>query len=123
MENDIVNDNEVEEYKYNCDSCGFKCRFKSQWEIHIETELHKTGKKKKRSDCKDPYKCDKCNYKTKNIFSFEQHKLNEHASREEREKEFKYYCKYCDFGTYSNDLINTHNKTEKHKKQIMRQKK
>lgn len=46
MENNIDNENETEEYKYNCDSCGFKCKFNSQWEKHIETELHKTGKKK-----------------------------------------------------------------------------
>jgi hypothetical protein len=114
-------ENKMEEYKYNCNICKFKCNYKSQWEIHIETELHKTGKKKKRSDCKNPYKCEKCNYVTKNIFTFKQHMLNEHSTKKEREEGFKFYCKYCDFGTFSSDLISTHNETEKHRKQIMRQ--
>jgi len=122
MENSIDSENEIEEYKYTCDSCGFKCKFKSQWEKHIETELHKTGKKKKRSDCKAPLKCNKCDYKTKNTITFKKHTLNEHATKKEREDEFKYYCKYCDFGTFSNDTMDIHNNTGKHKKQIMRQK-
>jgi len=35
-----------ENIKFNCEKCGFKCRFESQWIKHIETELHKTGIKK-----------------------------------------------------------------------------
>ena len=83
-----------ENIKFNCEKCGFKCRFESQWIKHIETELHKTGIKKKRSDIKEPYKCDKCLYETKNIVVFKQHKLTEHGTKEEREKEFKFYCKF-----------------------------
>lgn len=119
----MENNDEIEKkYKYNCDSCGFKCNYNSQWKIHIETELHKTGKKKKRSDCKAPLKCDICDYKTKNTITFKKHKLNEHGTKTEREENFKYYCKYCDFGTFSNDTMNIHNNTKKHKKQIIRQK-
>ena len=55
-------DNKV---KYDCDKCNFKCKFESQWKKHIDTELHKTGIKKTRSDTKEPYKCDKCLYETK----------------------------------------------------------
>ena len=51
------------------------------------------------------------------------HKLNEHATKEEREKEFKYYCFNCDFGTFSKDTMDVHNNTEKHKKSILRIKK
>ena len=50
-------------------------------------------------------------------------KLNEHSTREEREKEFKYYCSYCNFGTFSVDLFNKHNLTEKHKNFILQIKK
>jgi len=90
--------------------------YESQWNKHIITELHKTGFKKKRSDIKEPYKCEKClYYKTKNLYTFKQHVLNEHSTKEEREKGFKYYCKYCDFGTYSKDIMNDHNNREKHK--------
>ena len=89
------------EHKFNCEKCNFKCQYESQWKNHTDTELHKTGVKKKRSDIKEAYTCDKCEYKTKNIYTFKQHVLNEHGTKEERLKEFKYYCKYCDFGTYS----------------------
>jgi len=34
--------------KYNCEKCGFKCKYESQWIKHIDTELHKTGIKKKK---------------------------------------------------------------------------
>ncbi len=29
--------------------------------------------------------------------------------QKKQEKEFKYYCEYCDFGTLSNDTFNLHN--------------
>lgn len=48
------------------------------------------------------------------------HVLNKHASLEEREKQFKYYCKLCDFGTFSKDTIEVHNNSEKHKLSVSR---
>jgi len=82
--------------------------------------LHKTGKRKKRSDYKEPYECEQCDYKTKNKTTFKQHVLNEHADKKTREKKFKYYCKYCDIGTFSIDVINNHYESKKHKKYIKR---
>jgi hypothetical protein len=49
-----------------------------------------------------------------------QHKLNEHSSNEQREKEFKYYCKNCNYGSISIDLFNKHLNTNKHNKNIKR---
>lgn len=98
-----------------CEKCNFSSRFKSHWDKHIETDLHKTGKRKQRIDIKEAYKCDKCEYKTKNIITFKKHKLNSHADKDMRSKEFKYYCKYCDFGTFSENLMKTHEDTKKHK--------
>jgi hypothetical protein len=48
----------------------------------------------------------------------DQHKLNEHATKEEREKGFVYYCKICDFGTFSVDLYKAHTENKKHKKRV-----
>jgi len=48
--------------------------------------------------------------------ALKQHKLNEHGSLAEREKEFMYYCKLCDFGTFSKDTYNIHLNTNKHKR-------
>ena len=101
--------------KYNCINCNFKCNTKARWDAHINTELHKTGQRKKRSDTKEPYKCEHCEYKSKNLTTFKMHKLNYHSSVEEKEKEFKYYCKECDYGCFYEEAINKHNNTIKHK--------
>jgi len=101
--------------KYNCDKCNFNCNTKARWEAHINTELHKTGQRKKRSDFKDPFKCEDCEYTTKNISIMKIHKLNKHSPKEEREKEFKHYCKFCDYGSFSLDSFNLHINTIKHK--------
>ncbi len=106
---------EEKKYKYNCDNCSFYCNEISKWEKHIETEKHKTGKRKTRSDYEGPYKCEKCNYENINKIAYIQHKLNSHSTIDIREKEFKYYCKLCDFGTFSDKAIKKHNLTEKHK--------
>ena len=102
-------------YKFVCEKCNYKCKFESHWNNHINTELHKTGQRKIRSDLKEAFKCDNCDYKTKNITTLKQHKLNEHSTIQEREKEFKFYCNSCNYGTFSIDLFNRHNNTEKHK--------
>lgn len=105
---------EQDSYKYSCDKCGFYCQFKSLWDKHVDTELHKTGKRKKRYDCKDPYKCTECDHETRNIVTHKKHILNAHSNKETRKKEFKFYCDYCDFGTFSKNTYETHNKTKRH---------
>ncbi len=108
------------QYKYLCEKCNFKANIKSRWENHIKTELHKTGDKKKRSDYKEPHICNNCDFTSKNITNLKQHYLNLHGSLKERETEFKFYCKLCDYGTFSIDLFNKHNNTDKHNKNIIR---
>jgi hypothetical protein len=102
------------ENKYKCEQCNYECKYLAQWNIHIDTVLHKTGKRKKRTDTKEPFKCENCDYKTKNNTTMKTHKLTEHSNKKERNKEFKYYCKYCDFGTFSKDIMERHNNTQKH---------
>jgi len=104
-----------EEYKFKCEKCNYYTKYESHWKLHINTVLHQTGRRKKRSDTKEEHKCEKCNYKSKNIINLKQHKLNEHGTKEEREKEFKYYCEYCDIGSFSIDIMERHKNTEKHK--------
>ena len=101
--------------KYNCEKCVFSCNTKARWEAHIKTILHITGVKKKRSDYKNPFKCEICNYETKNIITLKAHKLNNHSTIEEKKKEFKYYCECCDFGSFYENFITLHNQTTKHK--------
>jgi hypothetical protein len=106
----------IESSKYNCEQCNYGCNNVSLWKKHINTEKHKTGKIKKRSDYGGPYICDKCEYETINKFTFLQHKLNEHANKEERENGFKYYCKLCDIGTFGKNLYERHTLSQRHKK-------
>ncbi len=101
--------------KYNCEQCGYKTNLKSRWTVHINTELHKTGQRKKRSDCKEPVKCEHCDYKTKNNTSMKKHILNKHSDKDKREENFIFYCKFCDFGCFYVDIIKQHNETTKHK--------
>lgn len=112
-----------EKSKYICEKCKFESNIKSRWNAHINTELHKTGKRKKRIDIKEPFKCNNCEYQTKNKTLLIQHQLNAHADIKERQKKFRYYCKNCDYGTFSIDLYNRHIETDKHKKSIIRHKK
>jgi hypothetical protein len=102
-------------FKYYCEKCDLGCNIISRWEAHIKTEKHLTGQRKKRSDYKKPHKCDKCDYETKNITTMKMHKLNYHSDKEERENEFKYYCKECDYGCFYEEIINKHYETTKHK--------
>jgi hypothetical protein len=103
---------------YNCEKCNFSCHYIGGWNKHINTEIHKTGQRKKRSDYKEPYKCEICDYITKNKNQLLQHTLNEHSNKEERKEKFKYYCELCDFGNVSKDLYNQHINTKKHKNKI-----
>ena len=111
----IDNNNLIKEYKYNCEKCNYKCQFECQWIKHCDTVLHKTGERKKKDNYKQPQKCKDCDYITKNTALMKKHILNEHSKKEEREKGFKYYCSYCDFGTFSKVTIETHKNTNKHK--------
>ena len=64
-------------------------------------------------------KCEHCDHKSKNKTMLKTHILNNHKTQEEREREreknFKYYCKMCDFGTFAINTLNVHYNTKKHK--------
>ena len=106
----------TESYKYICEKCNYNCNIISLWNKHINTELHITGIKKIRSDYKGDKKCNECDYIGKTINNLIEHNLNKHSTIEKREQEFNYYCKLCDYGTLSKDLINKHYDTKKHKR-------
>ena len=105
-------------YKYICENCNFKCNAESTWDIHCNTQKHKTGKNKKRSDFAGPHKCNKCKYESPNKINMLRHELKYHSTKEEREKGYKYYCKVCDYGTFSEDCFKKHKLTTKHEKMI-----
>ena len=102
-------------YKFICEKCNYKCNYKSIWNKHCGTELHKTGKRKTRYDKKINEKCPDCDHTTASNTNMKQHKLNYHSTEEEREKQFKHYCKLCKFGTFAKKQYDNHLNTKKHK--------
>ncbi len=102
-------------YKHFCEKCDYKCNYESQWTKHCETILHKTGKRKERTDKKNIGKCKDCEYYSENNTNMTKHILNKHSTKLERKEKFKYYCEICDFGTFSKKTIENHNNSEKHK--------
>lgn len=104
-------------YKYNCEKCDYHTNTESAWNIHINREKHKTGKNKRRSDAHEgSYKCEKCGYETLNYTVHLQHQLNNHSTIEERRLGYRYYCESCDYGAFYEEIINHHNKSEKHRR-------
>jgi len=102
--------------KYVCKECKYETNYKSQWNNHINTTLHKTGKRKTRSDRKCPLKCPHCDHKINNNTNMRLHMLNHHSTPDERRKGFTYYCEYCDFGTFGESNYNKHANTRRHKR-------
>ena len=105
---------------YKCEKCNYETKYLSSLNKHLKSELHKTGIRKIRIDTKPPHKCIKCEYSSKNIIMFKQHMLNLHGTLEERKIGFNFYCEICDYGTFSVDLFNNHNESNKHKKYMER---
>ena len=106
----------VENKIKHCEKCNNTFKSNTHYLIHCETELHKTGKRKTRTDRKEELQCNICNiYKTKQKSTMKLHILNNHTSIDEKKKQFTYYCECCDFGILSESRYNNHLKTKKHK--------
>ena len=102
---------------YHCDKCNVTCISKASWERHINTAKHKTGKRAVRSDKKrESNKCPHCDYESNNNLTMKNHIMSRHKTRQEREKECPFYCKYCDFGTFHQKIYDIHLNSTKHKK-------
>jgi hypothetical protein len=85
---------------------------------HLNSDLHITGKRKKRSDIKDYHECIECNYKTKQITNLKLHILNKHKTKKERSKIFPFYCKICDVGKMKQCDYESHINSRKHKNMV-----
>lgn len=106
----------MDKSKYYCEKCNYSTNLKNSWKQHCETTLHKTGKRKVRKDKLDKeYKCEKCDYISKNKNNYLTHILNNHSTKEEKKKGFKYYCESCDFGVFVKSMFDKHLATNKHK--------
>ena len=102
------------EQKYNCEKCQYNCYYLSEWNKHLSSKKHNGEKRKERNDKFLEDKCKFCDYKPSKTINMKLHYLNNHATKEERQKEFKYYCDKCDFGCFINILFIRHLETQKH---------
>ena len=109
----------MSQYKYYCEKCNYGTDIKNSMNLHHKSTLHLTGEAGKRNiktdEEKKIYKCTECDFESKNKNNFMVHKLNKHSTKDERKKEFKYYCELCDFGVLSKSLYDKHLETSTHK--------
>lgn len=99
--------------KFFCEHCNYGTDVLGCYKQHLETTLHKTGKRKERSD-KKIYKCYKCIFENDNKTSYMNHILNNHSTVEERKQTFPHYCECCDFGAFIKSVLDIHLNTRKH---------
>jgi DNA-directed RNA polymerase subunit RPC12/RpoP len=78
----------MEQKEYVCEKCNYKTAFKSSYDQHLETELHKTGKRKTRTDKKILDKCPHCEYASKINTDMQTHIILKHMTEEEQKKNF-----------------------------------
>ena len=103
-------------FPYQCEKCNFHCKFKSEYERHCNTEIHKTGKRGGKKN-KVSYLCQICKlYEGSCNTNLKNHILINHKTKEDREKEYPNYCKICDYGSFSKKMFDKHLGTKKHNK-------
>jgi len=102
------------EQKYNCEKCQYRCNYVSEWSQHLTTKKHTDEKRKERSDKTLEDKCKFCDYKPTKTTNQKLHYLNKHATKEERQNGFPFYCDNCDFGCFVSILFERHLETQKH---------
>lgn len=105
----------MDTFKFFCEKCNYGTNLKSSFNQHNNTTLHLTGVRKPKEKKEHKiYKCDKCNYTSKNVNNYLTHTLNNHDTIENRKKSFKYYCTICDFGVFTESLYKKHVSTKSH---------
>jgi len=116
IQNNFRHKQMLKKFPYQCEKCNFKCKYKSEYERHCTSILHKTGKRGVKKN-KVNRVCQFCKlYEASCNTNLKNHILINHKTAEEREKEYPNYCKTCDYGSFSKKLFDKHLATKKHKK-------
>src|SRR5437868_2331396 len=100
--------------EYICSKCDFKTLMKCNYDAHLKTEFHKTGKRKTRTDKKVPDKCPHCEYITTVSTSMQTHILR-HMPEDEQKTKSKFYCDDCKIGFLHKSQYDYHIISLKHK--------
>lgn len=106
----------LKKFPYQCEKCNYECKFKSEYDRHCNSELHKTGKRGIKKN-KVNRVCQICKlYEASCNTNMKNHILINHKTSKDREKEYPNYCKTCDYGSFSKKIFDKHLTTKKHKK-------
>ena len=105
----------IKKFKYSCKKCDYFTNDKCYLIRHKKTNKHKNIDTP-RSDKKMPDKCESCSYVPTSYMIYRRHKLTEHSSKEQREKDFTYYCKACDFGCFNKSGYIVHTESKRHQR-------
>jgi hypothetical protein len=106
-------------YKYYCQKCNYGTDIRYSLIQHNETELHKTGQRRKKPiKKKESFQCADCDFKSTNKNNYLTHKLNKHSNKEERNLLFKFYCETCDFGVFTETSYDKHKNTLRHNNRL-----
>ena len=106
----------MNEFKYYCEKCEYKTNSNFLYKQHCRTKIHIIGMHGNNEPNKEVYKCDECEYESLNKNNYLTHKLNNHATKEERKTQFKYYCDKCDFGVFTESSYQKHITSLRHKR-------
>ena len=105
------------EFKFFCEKCNYGTNKKMSMVVHVNTSLHLIGKHGrslvKKLD-KKKYECSICqtNYSSKGNLLM--HNLNNHSTKEEKKKGYKFYCDICNIGYMNSSKYNHHLTTSSH---------
>jgi hypothetical protein len=89
IENNINNINNKIKIEHVCEPCNFKTLRYFDLERHYKSKLHE------RNGVAKTKKCDECDYVATTHWLIKKHKITNHSTIEERQKQ-KYYCNMCD---------------------------
>lgn len=103
----------MDDYKFTCEMCKFKCKYNSGWLDHVSSKKHQ------QQGTQTVYKCNitNCNYESPSHWNLKIHKMNNHSTKEERASS-KYYCNDCDQVFFSPIYFERHNIGKRHLNQV-----
>lgn len=114
------NNSEKEKKIFKCEKCNLSFKHNFILMKHYETGLHKTGKRKTRSDKKEKMSCEVCeSFSTANETELKKHILKYHKTEEERMKEYDFYCVCCKVGFFNKDKYEKHKTLKSHEKKTL----
>ncbi len=105
-----MNEN-IDKKEFICEICNYKSKRNFDLERHYKSQLHKRNGKPKEN------KCDLCIYIAQNHWTLKLHKISQHSTIEERQKQ-KYYCNICDVVFFSPLYKDKHISGSRHKKMV-----